>query len=385
MRSFRHQFTRSLAAHDGRLHAAAHSHHLWPDVTREAHLRAWDEAAESADTKWSAVLGREWEAARASLSAVLGHVPADGFCLAPNVHELLVRLVSGIDARPVHILSTGSEFHSFSRQTQRWVEAGLATWEQVPAEPFSTLDERFEEAVQRGGHDLVYASHVFFDSGYRFDEVFRILECAPSEAVVAVDGYHGFMAVPTDLHAVADRVFYLAGGYKYAMSGEGFCFMYSPKGVVERPVDTGWFASFDDLEAEAAGRVGYAKDGNRFWGATFDPSCIYRFNAVQNMLADEALDVPTLHKRSLDLQEYFLTGLEEGAPLGLVSEQLVVQNAQRRGNFLTFRREDATAIKARLLDAGLVVDARGDRLRFGFGLYHDHEMVDAVLKRLRSA
>ncbi|MFT6147185.1 MAG: kynureninase, partial [Myxococcota bacterium] len=72
-------------------------------------------------------------------------------------------------------------------------------------------------------------------------------------------------------------------------------------------------------------------------------------------------------------------------PLGLISEQLVVQDAQRRGNFLTFRREDATQLKARLLEAGLVVDARGDRLRFGFGLYHDIEYVDAVLERVRSA
>jgi hypothetical protein len=32
-----------------------------------------------------------------------------------------------------------------------------------------------------------------------------------------------------------------------------------------------------------------------------------------------------------------------------------------------------------------VVDARGDRLRFGFGLYHDIEYVDAVLERVRSA
>ena len=26
------------------LHFAAHSHHFWPDVTREAQLRCWDDA-----------------------------------------------------------------------------------------------------------------------------------------------------------------------------------------------------------------------------------------------------------------------------------------------------------------------------------------------------
>ena len=44
------------------------------------------------------------------------------------------------------------------------------------------------------------------------------------ETLVVIDGYHGFCAVPTSLRAIEDRAFYLAGGYKYAMSGEGVCF-----------------------------------------------------------------------------------------------------------------------------------------------------------------
>ena len=38
----------------------------------------------------------------------------------------------------------------------------------------------------------------------------------------------GFMARPTDLSDIADRAFYLAGGYKYAMAGEGCCFLHCP-------------------------------------------------------------------------------------------------------------------------------------------------------------
>ena len=47
-----------------------------------------------------------------------------------------------------------------------------------------------------------------------------------------IDGYHGFMALPTDFAAIAGRAFYLAGGYKYAMAGEGVCFMHCPPGYV---------------------------------------------------------------------------------------------------------------------------------------------------------
>jgi hypothetical protein len=36
---------------------------------------------------------------------------------------------------------------------------------------------------------------------------------ADEEALVVIDGYHGFLALPTDLSKIEDRVFYLAGGY----------------------------------------------------------------------------------------------------------------------------------------------------------------------------
>jgi PAS domain S-box-containing protein len=39
-----------------RLHFAAHSHHYWPDVARDTHTRAWDDAARLADDKWVAVI-----------------------------------------------------------------------------------------------------------------------------------------------------------------------------------------------------------------------------------------------------------------------------------------------------------------------------------------
>ena len=63
---------------------------------------------------------------------------------------------------------------------------------------------------------------------------------------MVVDGYHGFMATPTDLSAVADRIFYVSGGYKYAMSGECCAFLHAPPGFGDRPRITGWFAEFED-------------------------------------------------------------------------------------------------------------------------------------------
>ena len=50
-------FSRALNLAPGRLHFAAHSHHLWPDVAYEAQGAAWDDANRHADRKWDLVFG----------------------------------------------------------------------------------------------------------------------------------------------------------------------------------------------------------------------------------------------------------------------------------------------------------------------------------------
>ena len=47
----------------------------------------------------------------------------------------------------------------------------------------------------------------------------------------------------------------------------------------------------------------------------------------------------------------------------------------RRGNFLTFRTPAAAEIYEKLLARNVVTDHRANRLRFGFGLYHDEADV----------
>jgi kynureninase len=56
-----------------------------------------------------------------------------------------------------------------------------------------------------------------------------------------------------------------------------------------------------------------------------------------------------------------------------------------RGNFLTFDLDDAETVHAKLAAAQIIVDRRGRRLRFGFGVYHDAAFVDRLLDRLGPA
>ncbi|MBZ0269408.1 aminotransferase class V-fold PLP-dependent enzyme, partial [bacterium] len=222
-------FSRFLNATPGRLHFAAHSHHPWPDVSFDAQQRAWLDAAELADHKWDKVFGEVLPAVQEHARRLL-HLPDAGtIAFAPNTHELVKRVFSCLPGRGPHrILTTDSEFHSFERQARRWEEAGEVTAERVPTEPFATFADRFAERVRAGGYDVLYVSHVFFNSGWVFTDLERVLADAPEEAWVVVDGYHAFCAMPVDLARLAHRVFYLGGGYKYAMAGEGACLMHCP-------------------------------------------------------------------------------------------------------------------------------------------------------------
>jgi kynureninase len=377
-------FSRFLAARPGRLHFAAHSHHPWPDESFDAQARAWLEAAELADHKWGRIFGEVMPAAQEHVRRLLGLPDAGSVAFAPSTHELFKRVMSCLErVSEVRILSTDSEFHSFERQVRRWEETRQVTVERVPTEPFDTFAERFLRRAREGNFDLVYVSHVFFNSGWIFSDLEQVVLELPDDPWVIVDGYHAFCALPVDLSRLADRVFYTGGGYKYAMSGEGVCFLHCPPGWGPRPVDTGWFAGFGELENRIPG-VPYPRDARRFLGATLDPTPLYRFRAVHDFWNREGITPASVHAHARRLQEAFLDGLDEAGLPGLSPAQLVPDRSwPDRGNFLTFRTPEAGELHERLTAADVTVDHRDDRLRFGFGIYQDQADLMELLDRLR--
>ena len=354
------------------LHAAAHSHHPWPDVTLDAQEAAWRDAARLLDGKWEHVFANVIPEAQRHIARELCLPESSTIAFGPNTHAFVMRLLSCLPReRPVRVLTTGSEFMSFSRQMARWEEAGTAVVTRVACEPFDTFETRFCETASNSTQDLVYFSQVFFDSGFALRDLPSIVDAVrdPTTPIV-IDGYHGFMAIPTDLGAISGRVFFLAGGYKYAMAGEGVCFLHCPPGYCPRPLDTGWYSGFSSLARGGGAQVPFAQDGSRFLGATFDVAGLYRLNAVQNWLAGEGLDVGSMLVRVRALERSFLAELDRRHAV-LNSGNLLVPDESRRGRFLAFRTPDAAAIAARLAAADIIVDHRGDRLRVGFGIYHE--------------
>ena len=392
----KHGFSTFFAAQgagpDARLDCTAHSHHPWPDVAAGAHAQYCEDSMRLTNDKWDKVFGEVVPQAQAHVAREIGWPDARQVAFAPNTHEFVLRLYSCLaqvsPALPPRVVTSAHEFHSFGRQTRRYEEAGRIAVTRLAAEPYASFGARFIQTLERERPALVWLSHVLFDSGFVVTDLAAIVAAARRanpQALIVIDGYHAFCALPVDLAPLAADIFYLAGGYKYAMSGEGVCWLAVPPGCRLRPENTGWFADFDARSRPQGGAVGYADDGMRFWGATFDASGLYRFNAVRAWLAAESVTTATAHAHVERLQSRFIACLADTDWGAIRRAALTPPEGIARGHFLTFDVPDAEALETLLAAVGVRVDARGTRLRFGFGVYHDEAFVDLLAQRLAQA
>jgi selenocysteine lyase/cysteine desulfurase len=381
--SFKSLFSRSLSADPERLHFAAHSHHLWPDASFGGQMQAWDDAARLADQKWDKVMGEIWPRVQSHVAREIGSGEPDSIVFSSNTHDFLVRLVTAAprSSARLRLLTTDGEFHSARRQLGRWEEERWIEVERIPTEPFDSFPQRFLTAARGGAHDLILVSQVLFGSGRIFDGVEQLGALGrPDGPWVLIDGYHAFMALELPLgRQAAETAFYLGGGYKYAMAGEGCAFLHAPAGFGARPPVTGWFAEFEDLSLPP-GSVGYAKDARRFLGATFDPSGLYRFDAVQRMLQENALTTARISAQVEALQQQLIESL--GGTAIADAELLNPLDGHPHARFLAFRSPSAQRWYEELKARSCTTDVRGDVLRIGFAIYHDEADVERLLELL---
>jgi selenocysteine lyase/cysteine desulfurase len=375
-------YQRFLKANQGKQHFACHSHHYWPDVTRDAMLEYWDDSARLVDDKWRYIFSEKLPETQHLIADILQLPQPEQLVFAPNTHELVMRLISCFDLRqPVKILSTDSEFHSFSRQVKRLEEYDNVQVDYIATEPFASFQQRFIQAAAAEQYEMIFVSQVFFNSGFAIADLSDFITqlAKQTQAMIVIDGYHGFMAVPTDLSTIAERVFYVAGSYKYAQAGEGCCFMAVPLSSEHRPLYTGWFAEFGTLAAEKSATALYSEDGFRFAGSTMDFTALYRLNAVLRLFKQQGITVGRSHNYVQGLQQAFLQKLDKVGHEKLNRSTLLQHDLNHHGHFLTFKLaspSEAAELAALLKRSGIETDYRSDRLRFGFGLYHNSADYD---------
>jgi selenocysteine lyase/cysteine desulfurase len=293
----------------------------------------------------------------------------------------VVRLLSALPlgSRP-RLVTTDGEFHTVRRQLDRLAEEGLEVV-RVAEHPVETVAARLAASVN-DRTSLVLVSAVFFDTGRIARGLHEVAaSCRRHGSALLVDAYHALNVVPFSL-AEEDLLdaFVVGGGYKYCQLGEGNCFLRLPAGTELRPVVTGWFSEFTALtERQDGGRVAYGRGGDRFAGATYDPTSHYRAAAVFASFGEHGLTPALLREVSRHQVEVLASAFDalDLDPATITRDRSVP--LEEIAGFLALRSPRAGMLARELHARGVMTDARGDALRLGPAPYlSDAQLREAV-------
>ena len=363
---------------DKRLLLTGHSHQAWPDVALDGVKEAWTDAATHLDDKWQFAFEKAHQVEQ-GFARLLNDSDGD-YALAENTHTLIVRFLSALDfkKRP-QLITSDSEFHSIRRQLDRLQEEGIEVI-RVPSQPHNTFSDRLVAEVNEKTA-AVLVSSVFFNSGQICDGLNDVMAtCEQQGSELLVDVYHQLNIVPFDISCEGLKQAYIVGGgYKYCQLGEGNCFLRIPPNCQKRPVITGWYADFESIANTSNQQVNYGNGGQRFAGATYDPTSHYRAVEVFKFFVDYGLS-PTLlrainqHQTALLLDRFDTLDL----PASFISRDHSV-TTQQRGGFISLKSAYAALITKKLHQQKVFCDRRGDTLRIGPAPYLcDRQLHDAM-------
>jgi kynureninase len=366
-----------------RLLLTGHSHQAWPDCAVEGQIEAFEDAARLVDDKWERAFEKA-ERVRRGFAALLEDADGD-YALGASTHDLVVRLLSALPLRSrPRIVTTDAEFHTLRRQLDRIAEEGVDVVK-VSSAPATEVADRLIASID-DRTALAVVSAVFYTNAHIVGGLGRVMErCRKVGTLVLVDAYHALGAIPFPIAAegLADA-FVVGGGYKYCQLGEGNCFLRVPPHCELRPVVTGWFAEFEQLDAAPRGqRIGYGAGAARFAGATYDPTSHYRAARVFEFFRERGLSPALLrevsqHQVGLLASRFDAMGMDPH----VISRDRSVP-LEQIGGFLALRSPRAGDLRRGLLRRGVSTDSRGDVLRLGPAPYLSDAQLHAAMDALR--
>lgn len=347
-------FSRVLGTNPGVIYLANHSlgrplDKMQADLMRFA--AAWYDNLGDAWDEWRAEIG----AFRVNVGAVINAPEPE--CIVPKASAGQgLRAVLNCFDRPIRVLTTRSEFDSIDFVLKSFAGRGRVELRWIaPRADGLYREEDFIDALGQKP-DLVVFSLVFYDTGQWLQDAAMIVHAAREQgACVLVDLYHAAGALPVDVERL-DVDFAVGGSYKYLRGGPGAAWLYvHPRRLATmRTLDTGWFARPEPFNFTRAEEARVATGGDGWLEST--PAIAPFYQARAALEFTRAIGVERLRAYSLAqcarLQELLAAnGIETlypGAP---------------RGAFLAVRAPQAGDCARRLMEAGVVCDARGDILR----------------------
>lgn len=232
------------------------------------------------------------------------------------------------------ILSTDSEFLNISLDSK-----------QIETSPFDTFENRFIHEIQNGDYDIIYFSHVFYNSGMVIRDLKSIIQAANKKnAHVIIDGTHSFMTIPTNLSSFEDNVNYIFESYK------GCAFLYSRS----------------DLKSEF-------EFNNQF----------IQFNKAMQAFQNNFHSVENAYSYIQKLQSLFREELLAIDHHYLTEKNILSVDYNYHGDMLVFALPSpvhAEKLLSELKLKNIYVDCVENKIRFKFALYQDESIDFSCLK-----
>lgn len=310
--------------------------------------------------------------------------PDGRYCREENTHILMVSWLSALDLRnKPKIITTTGEFHSMYRQLRRLEEVGLEIV-YLPHED----DDALLEAVRDELDDrtaAVMLSHIYFETSEVNTRIAEIAEAAREAGVpLLIDDYHGTNVVPLSVEENNLHDCYIfIGGYKYMQWGEANCFLRFPSDCMLRPVITGWFSAFEQLDHPRTDDPVEFDDGDqKFATATYDPISQYRGAAVTEFFIRQGLTKDVLLE-NYHAQVSYLRSLFDAKEFDAeLIRHASTRSIEQTGGFMALRSPQARKIRSRLLEMDVFTDARDEIIRFGPAPYTTSEQCEQVMDKL---
>jgi kynureninase len=363
-----------------RMLLSGHSHQAWPDIGFEGQMEAWNDAAQYVDEKWPRAEAKA-ERVRRGYAKLLGD-PNAAIALAPNTHDLLVKLISALplDKRP-RLVTTDGEFHTIRRQLDRLSEEKWIEIVKVSAQPASSIAERLVAATDERTA-AVLASSILYKNAHVVPNLRAVAErCRAVGAEFVVDAYHQINVTPFSVERDGfGDAFVTGGGYKYCELGEGNAYLRVPPGRESmRPIVTGWFSEFARLTKQVKPGVAYGEGGAKWASATYDPTSHYRAARVFDFFEEQGLTPDLLresyaHQVALLAERFDALDLD---PKKVTRDRSVPLTAI--GGFLALESPHSEDLKRGLLQRNVQIDIRGTTMRFGPAPYlSDAQILGAI-------
>ncbi|MCC5941601.1 MAG: hypothetical protein JJU37_08680 [Balneolaceae bacterium] len=365
-----------------RLLFTGHSHQAWPDTAFDGVQEYMNVVADQVDKKWG--FGFEKTEIMREYLRNFYDDPSGKYCREQNTHVLIIAWLSALDLKnKPKIITTTGEFHSMYRQLKSLESVGVEV-AYLPHEDDDLLFESIKKELDERT-SAVMLSRIYYETSEintRLSDIARLTKQAG--VPLMVDDYHGTNVVPISFkEEELEHIYLLVGGYKYLQWGEANCFLRFPADCNLKPIITGWFSAFEQLDhPRTDGPVQFDDGDQKYATATYDPISQFRAAAVTEFFQVQGLTPQVLRNQYSAQLSYLRSLFDEHNFEGSEIEHANTRPVEESGGFLALRSPHARELRAALLEKDIFSDARDQIIRLGPAPYTTSLQCEKVIKAL---